>query len=173
MTGQVKTALDSISLWVSICREDFEGMALSLWQTLLECCNVRLVLTANLESSKRIVSNAAEQTMLSVIHASNRSPSLLSSIFSYFYTTPNSVSRLVLIKCIGEAVHCWDADYITKKQEDVVRLVLTGLKDRTGDVRDASRLLLCLFYCRLLPLTSSFSHEPQLTEEQGDAQPVG
>ena len=50
---------------------------------------------------------------------------------------------------------------------------LFALYDRTGDVRDASRLLLCLFYCRLLPLTSSFSHEPQLTEEQGDAQPVG
>ena len=62
-------------------------------------------------------------------------------------------------------MHCWDADYIVKKQEDVVRLVLTGLKDRTGDVRDASRLLLCLFYCRLLP-NPSFSHDPQLSEDQ-------
>ena len=71
-----------------------------------------------------------------------------------------------LMKCIGEAVHCWDAEYIQSKHEDIVRVVLAGLKDRTGDVRDASRLVLCLLYCKILPSNPSFIHDAELTEEQ-------
>ncbi len=104
--------------------------------------------------------------MLSVIRSTSHSPSLLSSVLSYYYTASHSNARLVLMKCIGEAVHCWDAEYIQSKHEDIVRVVLAGLKDRTGDVRDASRLVLCLLYCKILPSNPSFIHDAELTEEQ-------
>ena len=38
--SKVKTALDSISLWSSLCGNDFEGVTLSFWQTLVECSTV-------------------------------------------------------------------------------------------------------------------------------------
>ena len=107
--------------------------------------------------------------MLSVIHSTSHSPHLLSSVLSSYYPASHSNARLALMKCIGEAVHCWDEEYIQNRHDDIVRVILAGLKDRTGDVRDASRLVLCLLYCKLLPSNPAFIHDAELTEAQRES----
>ena len=99
----------------------------------------------------------------SCLHAS----SLFSTILSFFYTTSHATSRLFLMHCIGEAVRCWNMDYVTSKQADILQIVLTGLKDRTGEVREASRIVFCLLYCRLLPTLPDLQAVNELGEEQG------
>ena len=107
---------------------------------------------------------SAEQTMITIVRSTTRSSSLFSSIISYFYISPHNTARFVLMKCIGEAIHNWDASYISNKKSEIIRLVLTGIKDRTGDVRDAARIVFCQLYCCLLPLLS-FIHTPELTDD--------
>lgn len=99
--------------------------------------------------------------MNTIIINCHRAPNLFSSLLSYFCTSTHSAARLTLMKCIGEAVRCWDGDYISGKNDDIVNIVLNGVKDRSGDVRDVSRIVLCYLYLRSLPSAPS---SPELTE---------
>ena len=99
--------------------------------------------------------------MNTIIINCHRAPNLFSSLLSYFCTSTHSTARLTLMKCIGEAVRCWDGDYISGKNDDIVNIVLNGVKDRSGDVRDVSRIVLCYLYLRSLPSAPSSS---ELTE---------
>ena len=99
--------------------------------------------------------------MNTIIINCHRAPNLFSSLLSYFCTSTHSAARLTLMKCIGEAVRCWDGDYISGKNDDIVNIVLNGVKDRSGDVRDVSRIVLCYLYLRSLPSAPSSS---ELTE---------
>ena len=89
--------------------------------------------------------------MVTIVANCSHASSLLSTVLSYFYTASHASSRLVLMHCVGEAARCWSLDYLSSKQADIVQLVLTGLRDRTGEVREASRIVLCILYCRFLP----------------------
>ena len=89
--------------------------------------------------------------MVAIVANCSHASSLLSTVLSYFYTASHASSRLVLMHCVGEAARCWSLEYLTSKQSDIVQLVLTGLRDRTGEVREASRIVFCVLYCRLLP----------------------
>lgn len=89
--------------------------------------------------------------MVTIVANCSHASSLLSTVLSYFYTASHASSRLVLMHCVGEAARCWSLDYLSSKQADIVQLVLTGLRDRTGEVREASRIVFCVLYCRLLP----------------------
>ena len=89
--------------------------------------------------------------MVTIVANCSHASSLLSTVLSYFYTASHASSRLVLMHCVGEAARCWSLDYLSSKQADIVQLVLTGLRDRTGEVREASRIVFCILYCRVLP----------------------
>ena len=89
--------------------------------------------------------------MVTIVANCSHASSLLSTVLSYFYTASHASSRLVLMHCVGEAARCWSLDYLSSKQVDIVQLVLTGLRDRTGEVREASRIVFCILYCRFLP----------------------
>ena len=89
--------------------------------------------------------------MVTIVANCSHASSLLSTVLSYFYTASHASSRLVLMHCVGEAARCWSLDYLSSKQADIVQLVLTGLRDRTGEVREASRIVFCILYCRFLP----------------------
>ena len=102
--------------------------------------------------------------MTTIIINCHRAPNLFSSLLSYFCTSTHSMARLSLMRCIGEAVRCWDADYIAGKHEDIVSIVLSGVKDRSGDVRDASRIVLCYLYGRSLPQPIASS---ELSDSEG------
>lgn len=89
--------------------------------------------------------------MVAIVANCSHASSLLSTVLSYFYTASHASSRLVLMHCVGEAARCWNLEHLSSKQSDIVQLVLTGLRDRTGEVREASRIVFCVLYCRLLP----------------------
>ena len=110
---------------------------------------------------------AAEKTMIGIVTSCLHSSSLFSTILSFFYTVSHATARLVLMHCLGEAVRCWNLDYVTSKQSDILQIVLTGLKDRTGEVREASRIVFCMAYCRLLPSLPDLQAANELDEDQG------
>lgn len=165
--SQVQAAFNSITLWATICKDDFEGVSISLWQGLTDCCIVIVDIWIDMQSSKRSMAVAAEKTMIGIVTSCLHSSSLFSTILSFFYTVSHATARLVLMHCIGEAVRCWNLDYVTSKQSDILQIVLTGLKDRTGEVREASRIVFCMAYCRLLPSLPDLQAANELDEDQG------
>ena len=101
-----------------------------------------------------------------VIHV--HSPSLFSTVLSFFYTAPHAPVRLALMKCVGEISRCWSAELLSAKQPEMINLILTGLKDRRGDVRDASRIVFCVLYYRQLDQNPSLRSPTELDSQQGE-----
>lgn len=71
------------------------------------------------------------------------------------------------MKCVGEMIRCWSMSFIVLKRDDIIQLVLTGVKDRAGEVRDASRIVLCLYYCRIYPSHHDLPTQEDISNNEG------
>ena len=105
--------------------------------------------------------------MLSIIQSTSHFSSLFSSLLSLFYSSNHNTARFILMKCVGEMIRCWSMSFIVLKRDDIIQLVLTGVKDRAGEVRDASRIVLCLYYCRIYPSQHDLPTQEDISNNEG------
>lgn len=105
--------------------------------------------------------------MISIVQHCSRASSLFSTIISYFYTASHATSRLILIRCVGEAIARWNLEVVNSKRNEIISLVLNGLRDRAGEVRESARIVFCLLYCRTLPSLPSLHELNELDNTQG------
>ena len=107
--------------------------------------------------------------MMRIVRNCSHASSLFSAISSYFYTASHTTSRFTVIRCVGEAISCWKMDILRAKQNEMIALVLSGLCDRSVEVRESSRIIFCLLYCRFLPSIPSLYGLDDLDDFQGNA----
>ena len=105
--------------------------------------------------------------MLSIIQSTSHFSSLFTSLLSLFYSSNHNTARFVLMKCVGEMIRCWSMSFVVLKRDDIIQLVLAGVKDRAGEVRDASRIVLCLYYCRIYSSHQDFPQQEDLSSDDG------
>lgn len=104
------------------------------------------------------MSSEIEETVLSIIHTYH-TPNLVSVITTNFYSSPHISSRHLQIKALGEILFSWPLSLLSPKQSEIIQLIYAGIKDRASEVRDISRIVFCLFFCRLfsgVPMDRSF-----------------
>ena len=105
---------------------------------------------------------------MTIVRNCSHASSLFSAIISYFYTASHTTSRFTVIRCVGEAIACWKMDILKAKQNEMIALVLSGLRDRSAEVRESSRIMFCLLYCRFLPSVPSLYDLEDLDDLQGN-----
>lgn len=104
--------------------------------------------------------------MLSLIESVSDSSNLFSAIISFYYISQHNTARFVLMKCVGECLRLWPFSFVDQKRDEVIQLVLAGVKDRAGEVRNASRIVFCILYCRCYPSLSNLPSSEELTSEE-------
>lgn len=53
------------------------------------------------------------------------------------------------MRCIGECIRCWPHSAFSSKKDMILQLTVDGMQDHASEVRDISRLVFCLLYCRM------------------------
>lgn len=104
--------------------------------------------------------------MLSLIESVSSSSNLFSTISSCYHTSQHNTARFVLMKCVGECLRIWPFSFVDQKKDEVIQLVLAGVKDRAGEVRDASRIVFCILYCRCYSSLSNLPSSEELSSEE-------
>lgn len=104
--------------------------------------------------------------MFSLILSISGSSNMFSTIITCFHSSSHNIARFVLMKCMGELIRIWSFSFITQKKEDIVQLILAGVKDRAGEVRDASRIVACVLYCRFYPSLPNLPTSEELSSEE-------
>ena len=96
--------------------------------------------------------------MFTIIQSTTYFSNLFSQILTLFTTSSHNTARFVLVKCVGEILRSWSLSFILLKKDEIIQLIINGVRDRAGEVRDGSRILFCLLYCRCF---SSYPTLPQ------------
>ena len=110
-----------------------------------------IVIQYNLKKvSRKQIASEIEETVFTIIHK-YQTPNLLSTISTNYSTSSHISSRFLQIKALGEIVFTWPLSLLSPRKTEIIQLVYSGIKDRASEVRDISRIVFCLFFCRLFP----------------------